>query len=108
MGSQEQADSTTFHTGQSCSLPIITILIGDTPFQALLDSGASLSLCNANATNRMSPRSIEHIHTNPNIKISSVSGDEIKITSSIKINFLIGSKHLKHPVLITEAPFSND
>lgn len=56
----------------------------------------------------MSPSSIEHINTNPNIKISSVSGDEIKITSSIKINFLVGSKHLKHPVLITEAPFSSD
>ncbi|KAG8173901.1 hypothetical protein JTE90_003079 [Oedothorax gibbosus] len=108
MGVTGKVDTTTFQTGQYCSLPIITIFIDGNPYQALLDCGASLSLCTQSAVKRMSSNAIEHIHTNPNIKISSVSGENIKITKSLKINFSVGSKQLKHPILITDTNLGND
>lgn len=107
MGVTENQD-TTFRMGHYSSLPIITIYIDNKPFHALLDCGASLSLCSATALKRIPNHLIEKIQTNPDIKVTSVSGDDIKISSSLKIKFTIGLKQLIHPVLITDTDFSSD
>lgn len=99
---------THFNTSSFNSLPVILIKIGNKKYKALLDSGASISLMSQGAYQQISSKNTEVIPSDPLIKISSISGEEIKIRSTIILAFSIENTPLRHKVLVTHTNFSKD
>lgn len=87
-------------------MPIIEIRIGNKIFNGLLDSGASASLCSFSAFKQITPYLIQNNNTNPSIKISTLTGNEIKLHSTANMPLTIGNKRLNFNFLITHSNFS--
>lgn len=102
------SETTEFSIGKHSPLPVIRIRIGDKFFNCLLDSGASATLCSIRAFKEIAPNFIQHSNINPTVKISTLTGNEIKIHSTADISLCIGNKSLTYKFLITHANFSYD
>lgn len=90
-----------YHVTETCSLPVISVKIGNINFNALLDSGASVSLISNKAIKQIPQTLIRPTNSNPNIKITTLDGSEIKIQYSASVPIVVAQNLVNYNFLIT-------
>lgn len=103
-----KTERTQYKTGRNCGLPVILLKIGTKTFSALLDSGASISLCSYKAFQGISPHLVQSATVDPAVKITTVTGDDVQIHSSVLLPIQISNKFIRHNFLIARTNFGND
>lgn len=100
-------NTTKFHIGETSPLPIIQVQINNKTFNALLDSGTSISIISNKAFQKLPPSQITN-KPNPQVKITTLSGDEIQINSSALLSVSLANTLFKHNFLCTQTNFGRD